>query len=180
MHSCLEPGAWCGVATVLQVPPSVSFGLVPAKEEARQAFNIHNTGESEVGGWEAVWASTWAECRSPGRRSAAEAGVGAAAQNKVCDAAARAPPPLLPQLAFSWKLEPPFWIIPAAGSLAADESASLAIHFLPLEAASFEACAACQLDSGEQLTMQVWLGWAHCLDGSTKFGPAVHGLGVDK
>ncbi len=70
----------------------------------------------------------------------------------------------LPQLAYAWKLDAPFRIVPSSGVLARGERAALAVVFTPPTAATFDATAACTLDSGEVVTMQVggWGQWGNC------------------
>lgn len=58
-------------------------------------------------------------------------------------------------LAFSWQLAAPFAVVPAAGQLAPQQTLACEVLFQPAEAATYRGTAACSLDNGELLTVQV-------------------------
>ncbi|GBF91298.1 hypothetical protein Rsub_03618 [Raphidocelis subcapitata] len=58
-------------------------------------------------------------------------------------------------LEFSWRVEPPFSVEPAAGRLAPGEGLACEVAFEPREAAAFLGSAACELDSGEVVVVQL-------------------------
>jgi hydrocephalus-inducing protein len=58
-------------------------------------------------------------------------------------------------LAFSWRVEAPFSLTPAAGRLAPGEGALCQVAFAPEDAAAFAGTAACELDNGEVVEVNV-------------------------
>lgn len=58
-------------------------------------------------------------------------------------------------LAFRWRAEAPFSVSPSSGRLAPGAGAACEVAFAPEEAAAFVGTAACELDSGEVVAVQV-------------------------
>jgi hypothetical protein len=58
-------------------------------------------------------------------------------------------------VAFVWRVGAPFSVVPAAGRLAAGRAAACQVVFAPEEAAAFAGTAACELDNGEVVVVQV-------------------------
>jgi len=56
---------------------------------------------------------------------------------------------------FSWRVETPFSVLPAAGRLGAGQGMACQVAFAPEEAAAFTGSAACALDSGESVVVKV-------------------------
>lgn len=61
-------------------------------------------------------------------------------------------------LAFAWRVEAPFAVVPASGRLGAGQGMTCQVAFAPEEAAAFTGSAACELDSGDVVVVKV-RGW---------------------